>query len=145
MTRAWIGEALVIAIGFSVGDGALEDVAVFCVIRTGGFGMGNLYDLVTEFGEEERIVGFFRAAGFFPACDELGNSFHKRLGHAVILNWHPGCVRSWLESPTPEGVGALQRTSGGLLIRQAHVVPMMGGNRASLATHGHGDSEIATP
>ena len=32
-------------------------------------------------------------------------------GDAVTSGSQPGCVRSWLESPTPEGVGALRRTS----------------------------------
>ena len=35
-------------------------------------------------------------------------------GDAVTLSSQPGCVRSWLESLTPEGVDASQRTSGGL-------------------------------
>jgi len=43
--------------------------------------------------------------------------FHSLLptpprGDAVTSSSQPGCVRSWLESPTPEGVGALRRTRG---------------------------------
>ena len=62
-------------VGFLVGDGALEDVTVFRVVRSGGFRVRDVEDVVAEFREEERVVGFFRAAGFFPPFDELGDGF----------------------------------------------------------------------
>lgn len=69
------------AVGFLVGDGALEDVAVFGIVGTGGFGVRDVEDVVAEFREEEGIVGFFGAAGFFPTGDEGGDGFRGRVGH----------------------------------------------------------------
>ena len=69
------------AVGFLVGDGALEDVEVLGVFRTGGFGMRDVEDLVAELGEEEGVVGFFRTAGFFPTRNEGVDGLRRWLGH----------------------------------------------------------------
>ncbi len=53
-------------------------------------------------------------------------------GDAVTSSSQPGCVRSWLESPTPEGVGASQHTSGGLRSTHAHEMTM---GRANATNH----------
>lgn len=78
------------AVGGVVGDGTLENVAVLGIIRASGFRVGDVEDLVAEFGEEERVVGFFRAAGFFPSFDELGNGFRGGIGHGGF--WIDGKV-----------------------------------------------------
>ena len=60
-------------------------------------------------------------------------------GDAVTSSSQPGCVRSWLECPTPEGVGASQRTSGDLRSAAANGESMMPDESAlPWATHWHG-------
>ena len=69
------------AIGFLVGDGTLEDVKIFGVVRTGGFRGQDVEDLAAEFGEKEGVVGFLGAAGFFPTGNEGGDGFGGRVRH----------------------------------------------------------------
>ena len=72
------------AVRLLMGDGALEDVKIFRVVRAGGFRVGDVQDLVAEFGEKERVVGLFRPAGFLPSFDELGDGFGGGIEHGWI-------------------------------------------------------------
>lgn len=65
-------------------DGALEDVAVGGVVGAGGFRVGDVEDLAAKFREEEGVVGFFGAAGFFPTGDEGSDGFGDGSGIGYI-------------------------------------------------------------
>ena len=119
------------AVGFLVGDGAFEDVAVFGVVGAGGFRVRDVEDLTAEFREEEGVVGFFGAAGFFPTGDEGSDGFGGWIRH--WLHWNKfgqdAKAKCWLSvgrSFREDGQGknrrkllALPLDSPGISVREA--------------------------
>ena len=71
-------------VGFLVGDGAFEDVAVFGVVRPGGFRVRDVEDVIAKLREEETVVGFLGAAGLFPTGDEGGDDFRGQVRHGEL-------------------------------------------------------------
>ena len=57
------------AVRLAAGDGAVEDVAVQLVVRTGRVGMRHV-DQVAEFGQEHLVIRALSCLGFLPAPDE---------------------------------------------------------------------------
>ncbi len=81
-------------IGMGHGDGAVENVAVFGLIGSGGIGVGDLKE-VAEFREEKLVVCAFGTACGLPSGEECGK-IRCRLGHVGIVLREGRRGKPWL-------------------------------------------------